>query len=48
MLTFIIRKTLLYTQFRTVCFSCIYASSLAGWRMCFNTSSNLPVIHSIT
>ena len=38
---FIIRKTLLSMQLYTVCFLCIYASSLAGWRMCSSTSSNL-------
>lgn len=40
-LMFIIRKSLLYMQLYVVCFSRIYASSLAGWRMCSCTSSNL-------
>ena len=40
-LMFIIRKTVLYMQLYVVCFSRIYASSLASWRMCSCTSSNL-------
>jgi len=33
-LLFIIRKTIMYMRPYMVCFSCMYASSLAGWRMC--------------
>lgn len=38
---FIIRKTILYMQLYVMCFSCIYAISLVGWRMSSSTSSNL-------
>jgi len=42
-LVFIIRKTLLYIQPYMVCFPCIYASSLAGGKMCsIHVHYNLP------